>query len=163
MKKILASIIALALIGTASAYAQEEGQQQEKQRPTPEEMAERQASKMASELLLSDAEAAKFTPVFKAYKLEIRAVNDQYRPAKRDENMKGTPLSDDEVKARIEANFEKSQKILDIRKAYFQKFQKVLTIKQIKKLYDSEKTQGDRAAMNRFQKKHGGPQGAPQK
>lgn len=154
MKRILLSAAVLLAFGSLFV-ASAQNDKDQKQKPTPEQRAEFKAVKIANDLLLDDEVASKFVPVYKAYKLELNAVNDKYRHAKRSEEMKGKPLSDKEVDTFIRNGFAKSREILDIRCAYYEKFLKILTPKQIKKMYDMEKIEADMAAHRRWEKNAG--------
>lgn len=160
MKKILLLSAAMLMMASA-AFAQNNnaaaGQQNEQQKVklTPEQRAQHSAEVMAGKLLLSDADAAKFIPVYKAYKMAMKEVNVKFRPAKRAEELKGTPLTDKEIDAMIRNNFAKSKAILDLRQEYYEKFLKVLSVKQVKKIYDVEKEQADKAAQRRWAAKQG--------
>lgn len=149
MKKILLSAALLLACGSLFVATAQNAQDQ---KPTPEQRSEAKAYKIANELMLSDDSTQKFVPVYKAYKLELTAVNDKYRRSKRGEEAKGKPLTDKEVDVIIRNDFAKSKEILDIRTTYYEKFLKVLTPKQIKKIYDIEKMEGDMAAHRRWQK-----------
>lgn len=152
MKKILLSAAALLVCGSIFIATAQDAREN---KPTPEQRAEFKANKIANELMLSDETTQKFVSVYKAYKLELNAVNDKYRRPKRTEEMKGKPLSDKEVDTFIRNGFAKSREILDVRSAYYEKFLKVLTPKQIMKIYDNEKREADMAAHRRWEKNAG--------
>ena len=50
-----------------------------------------------------------------------------------------TGNTEDDIEAKIYADFEKSEKILSIRKAYYKKFRALLSPSQIQSMYDIEK------------------------
>lgn len=149
-KMILSAVLLLASCFIYAASAQES----QKSEFTPEQKAEFKAKKLANVLLLSDDSTQKFVPVYKAYRSELDAINEKYRLAKRGEELKGQTMSDSEVDAFIRNGFAKSKAILDIRIAYYDKFLKVLTPKQIKKMYEEERNAGDNAAHKRWEKRH---------
>lgn len=149
-KMILSAVVLLASSFIFAASAQETP----KTEYTPEQKAEFKANKLANVLLLSDDATQKFIPIYKAYKLELNAANEKYRPAKRGGEMKGQPMTDKEVDAFIRNGFAKSKAILDIRIVYYDKFLKVLTPKQIKKMYEEEKSAADNAAHKRWEKRN---------
>lgn len=157
MKKIFTLATAVLFAAVSMAFAQPRGyghNDGDGQRATPEERAERMARGMAEQLALSDDAAAKFIPVYKAFHMEQMAINKEYRPERKAE---GESYSDAEVDAMIRKDFEKSQKILDLRKAYYEKFLGVISPKQIRAMYQKEKEFG-------FGGGHGmrGGHGAPQ-
>ena len=52
--------------------AQEKDNKEKKQRPTPEQMMQMQTNQMVKALMLDDATAAKFTPIYEKYLKELR-------------------------------------------------------------------------------------------
>lgn len=145
MKKYIATIVVSFLMaGMINANAQNEGHGRTDR--TPEQRMEMQAQRVASTLMLSDEVSASFITMYKEYRAALKAVNDKYRPARRTEDQKGTPMKDAEVDARIRNEFAKSQAILDTRIAYYEKFLTILSPKQIKKIYEIEKEQAEKAA-----------------
>ena len=65
--KFIYVILAALLIGSQTISAQNKDNKTNKQRPTPEQMIQRQANQMVTTLMLDDATAAKFTPVYEKY------------------------------------------------------------------------------------------------
>lgn len=151
MKKLL--VVLVVAFSALALNAQNPGEGAPKGRPQfdPEKMAQFAAQKMAEELLLTDDAAADFIPVYKQYKKEFGEINAKYRPKKEEKPQARTDAS---IEAEIKANFDKSQEILDLRKAYYEKFSKVLSQRQIQQLYRIEKTIGEKA-HGKF-KDHGG-------
>jgi len=89
-------------------------------------------------LELDDAAAAKFADVYKAYREDVKAL----RPEKNGERKRPDEKTDAEVEAEIQAQFDQSQKLLDLRKSYYGKFREFMTPKQIQKFYMMEKHAG---------------------
>lgn len=137
----------------ASAVFAQDKTDAPKAKLTPEEVAQRQAVRMAEKLMLSDAENEKFIPLYQAYKVDLNAINKKYRVerAKVEPGQTPAPKSDKEVDQQIRAQFAKSQEILDQRVAYYEKFLKILTPKQIQQMYKAEKEQANDAIA----RKHG--------
>lgn len=151
MKKLVMISAAMMLFASA-AFAQDKTDAP-KAKLTPEEVAQRQAVRMAEKLMLSDAENEKFIPLYQAYKVDLNAINKKYRVerAKVEPGQTPAPKSDKEVDQQIRAQFAKSQEILDQRVAYYEKFLKILTPKQIQQMYKAEKEQANDAIA----RKHG--------
>ena len=113
-----------------------------------------QCNQVVKALLLDDATAAKFTPVYMQYLKELsesRISNSRKLKAKETatpENVQKTePKSiptDAEVEKAIKDRFAQSRKILDIREKYYNEFRKFLSPKQIQKMYNMEKRIGDK-------------------
>lgn len=137
--KFIYVILAALLIGSQTISAQNKDNKTNKQRPTPEQMIQRQANQMVTTLMLDDATAAKFTPVYEKYLKDLsecRMMNRRERP--RNNNAEATPatkpvLTDAEIEKQIKDQFAQSRKILDIREKYYNEFRKILSPKQIAK------------------------------
>jgi Spy/CpxP family protein refolding chaperone len=107
-----------------------------KQRPTPEQTQQRQCNQMVKTLLLDDATAAKFIPLFSKYLEEMRAVRQSYRD---DRTLANKPMpTDAEIEKLIKDRFARSRKMLDLRENYYGQFRKILSPKQIWKMYQTE-------------------------
>lgn len=98
---------------------------------------------MVESLALDDETAAKFMPVYKAYLEELRACRG---PRMRPEGKPGErkELTDEEVEKRILDSFAQMRKILDVKEKYYKEFRKMLSPKQIQKIYQRERMNGAR-------------------
>lgn len=136
MKQIVKSMmVALMMIATCTvAFAQPQGK---KQRMSREQLAEVQAHHIAEQLAFSDDVTAKFVSVFCQQQQEIWAL------APRLGRM--AAATDEE---QIQQRFDRSEKILAIRKKYYKEYSQFLTQAQIKRVYEIE-----RQTMKRFAKK----------
>lgn len=136
MKQIVKSMmVALMMIATCTvAFAQPQGK---KQRMSREQLAEVQAHHIAEQLAFSDDVTAKFVSVFCQQQQEIWAL------APRLGRM--AAATDEEL---IQQRFDRSEKILAIRKKYYKEYSQFLTQAQIKRVYEIE-----RQTMKRFAKK----------
>ena len=100
---------------------------------------------ITQQLELTPAEAEKFWPVYNQYRKELEQIldavlgddrfDDRLHPPHKD--MEG--MSDQEVEKILMDEMDKQQKILDLRKNYYQKFKAVLPIKKVAQLYLAEK------------------------
>ncbi|MBV3636545.1 hypothetical protein [Bacteroides cellulosilyticus] len=148
--KFIYVILAALLIGSQTISAQNKDNKTNKQRPTPEQMIQRQANQMVTKLMLDDATAAKFTPVYEKYLKDLsecRMMNRRERP--RNNNAEATSatkpvLTDAEIEKQIKDQFAQSRKILDIREKYYNEFRKILSPKQIAKIYQTEKSNANK-------------------
>ena len=84
-------------------------QKRAKQRPTPEQMMDRHVKMMEKKLVMDDATAAKFTPLYKEY---LQAMKD-CRPAVNKE-LKKAEMTDAEIEKAIQDRFDARQKALDV-------------------------------------------------
>ncbi|MDN0051409.1 hypothetical protein QVN91_00210 [Bacteroides caecigallinarum] len=105
-------------------------QRRVKQKPTPEQMMDRHVKMMEKKLVMDDATAAKFTPLYKEY---LQAMKD-CRPAEC-VKAKKAEMTDAEIEQAIQNRFDARQKALDVQKKYFKKFKEVLNAKQLQKVF----------------------------
>ncbi|WP_303010629.1 hypothetical protein [uncultured Bacteroides sp.] len=151
-------ILAALLMGSQmSLSAQNKERKEKRQRPTPEQMVRIQTDQMVRTLMLDDATAAKFTPVYEKYLKELRECRMMNHKPKT-EKAQGTKtvakeeapksvMTDDEIAAMLKNQFTQSRKMLDIREKYYNEFSKILSQKQIMKIYQQEKSN-----MNKFRR-----------
>ena len=71
-KFIYVVLMALFLGSQITLSAQNKDNKEKKQRPTPEQMMQMQTNQMVRALMLDDATAAKFTPIYEKYLKELR-------------------------------------------------------------------------------------------
>ena len=122
-------VLVLCTIGTA---------QDQQQRLSREQLAEKQARHIAHELAFDDATTQQFIETYCAYQLEVWALGPRLQ------NEAG---NDEEAEQAIREHFERSQAILDLREKYYEEYSKFLTPRQIQRVYKLE-----RQAMNRLAK-----------
>lgn len=130
LRIFLFAIIMVACCGTM--YAQSD----KKQRLTREQLAEVQAKHMAEEMAMDDATRNKFVETYCQYQKEIWAIGPRVRKQDRSGSSETT---DAEARKAIEDRFVHSQKILSIRRKYYDKYSKFLTQKQIERVYELER------------------------
>lgn len=132
MKKMLFTL-AFAAISCTTLFAQNMPEPQKRQRkPVTIEM---KADRMANQLMLDDATAAKFTTLYKEYLESLQACCEQSCCKAATCPKENTTLTDKEIEARIEKRFEMQQQRLDIQKKYYDKFKKILNAKQLEKVF----------------------------
>lgn len=133
MKKMLFTL-AFAAISCTTLFAQNMPEPQKKQRKPV--TIEKQVNRMANQLMLDDATAAKFAPLYKEYLENLQGYCAQNCCKKAAACPKSNAtLTDKEIEARIEKRFEMQQQRLDIQKKYYDKFKKILNAKQLEKVF----------------------------
>lgn len=170
-RKFLMVLVVLFMGSQVALFAQDKkGAKSERRQFNREQMQEMQANQIIKGLALDDATATKFIPVYKSYMEEMRAtrstMNARQPDGKQNLTDKKAPKpipTDAEVEQSIKARFAQSRKMLDIREKYYNEFRKFLTPKQIQKMYNMEKRNGEkfRKEMNKRQgmrKQHVGKQ-----
>ena len=138
IKALFLTVIMAVFCGTAYA------QKSDKQRMSREQLAEVQARHIAQQLAFDDETTAKFVDTYSRCQKEIWTL----APLKK--GVRGAAKTDTETEAAIESRFERSQKLLDIRKKYYKEYSEFLTPKQIQRVYSLEKSM-----MGRLGKKAG--------
>lgn len=115
---------------------------------------EQRVAHMVQILALDDATSASFTPLYSKYRQEMQAARQKHKRIKPTKKKGGgtTPLTDEQVRKNIETSFALSQSILDIRKKYYKEFLKILSPRQIDRLYNLEKKDGEK--LREMAKKH---------
>ena len=112
---------------TASAQHRRGGE-----RISREQLAEKQAKHIAEELALSSEVSEKFIATYLKCQQEVWALGPrQGRPGK-------GAMSESQTDSEIQSRFDRSQKLLDIRKKYYAEYSKFLTAKQIDRVYKME-------------------------
>ncbi|MBQ7623505.1 MAG: hypothetical protein IJS66_07200 [Bacteroidales bacterium] len=89
------------------------------------------AVRIADRIGVKEPARSEFIQLYQEFKKESAAVL-SVKPA-------ATGNTEDAVEAKIYADFEKSEKILSLRKTYYEKFRTVLSPSQIQAMYDLEK------------------------
>ena len=121
-------LAAIMIAFSASTYAQ----RSERQRINREQLAEKQARFIAGELKLDPATSKRFVETYEQYQRDIWKLGP--RPERRKAG-----LSEKETQRMMDERFARSQKILDLRKKYYSKYEKFLTPKPIERVYELEK------------------------
>lgn len=133
MKSIL--VVMLAIVGVSAAFA---NPQSGKQRLSREQLATVQARHIAEQLALTDEVTQKFVEVYCQQQKEIWELGPR-------QSRKSKAAETDEQQ--IQARFERSEKILEIRKKYYKQFSAFLTQAQINRMYGLEKKMMKRMAQ----------------
>lgn len=132
LSKILVLIVAMLTL-SLSASAQRQNRRGGEQRSiNREQLAEKQAQYIAQKLSLSTETAEKFVATYINCQKEVWALNSRPNKGRR------TSLTDAQADSLIQARFNHSQKLLDIRKKYYAEYSKFLTPKQIESVYEQE-------------------------
>ncbi len=136
-------IIAMCLFSPAITSAKD--RQQREERRTPEQIDEMQANHIATRLKLDDENKAKFVTVYCSLQKAMRDLDSK--------NIRTTQsMSDEEVENAILSRFDRSQKILDIRRRGYDEYRAFLSPKQIEQVYQLEKQTKKRLAERHSKK-----------
>ena len=137
--------------GGNRGQAQQQPRQEEQQKPDPEKI----AKGMASRLMLDDETSTKFVALYQEYLEALSECCGEKDEDKSEAKNEPKELTDSEIDEQMTARFEAQEKMLDVQKEYYDKFKKVLTMRQVMQLYDRP---------NGMRQPHmgGQPQGQPQ-
>lgn len=126
MKTIFRTIIAasFALLISMTLSAQPNGK-----KISREELAVKQAEHISTELAFDDATSRKFQETYCNFQKEIWALGPSL----------GKQQSDNPGEEEMKQRFERSQKILDLRKKYYDIYSTFLSQKQISRVYEIER------------------------
>lgn len=155
--KFIYVILAALLMGSQMTLsAQNKGNKERKERPTAEQMMQRQTDHMVKALMLDDATVAKFTPVYEKYLKELRECRMMgHKPRVKKEATQGVnasaakdapkpAMTDAEIAKILKDQFAQSRKMLDVREKYYNEFSQILSQKQIMRIYQMEKSYADK-------------------
>jgi hypothetical protein len=120
MKKII--IVCLSIVLSVSAFAQQ-GKRIEAMR----------IAFITQRLNLTSEEAQQFWPVFNQFSEKMQQIKGTKMDAPLDE------MSDADAEKMILTEFDKESKELELKKEYYQKLKKVLSVRKIAKLYRAER------------------------
>ncbi len=150
---VAATLMASAFNTFAQSPSQPQSQQPLPQRPTREQLAEKQAQRIVHELALDDKVAQEFKSTWLDYQKEMWAIGMpplHKKQTKAGEETDAKPertWTEAEAEQAIKQRMEHSRKILDLREKYYAKYSKFLTQKQIARVYELE-----HKAMKRMEK-----------
>lgn len=89
------------------------------------------AVRIADRIGVQEPVRSEFIQLYQAFKKESAAVL-SVKPA-------ANGNTEDDIEAKIYADFDKSEKILSLRREYYQKFRTILSPSQVQAMYDIEK------------------------
>lgn len=143
MKNIIKGlfIVALMMMTTLAVNAQNKGDK----RISREKLAEVQAQNIARQLAFDDKTTARF---IETYCKCQREVWEKVPRMKHGSNGQGSQMSEADSEAAIKQRMERSQKLLDIRKKYYEEYSKFLTQSQIQRVYEIEKQMMNKLAKH---------------
>ena len=137
---LLMALVVLFTTGTMTAQApkgkKSDATRTEQKRPDGKAHAMEQAKTYVTEFGLNEAQGKQFTDLYHAYNKKLHAIHQLYRS---DRPAEGETLTDEQIEKRILDNFAQSRAILDVREQYYKEFRKILTPKQINKIFEDEK------------------------
>ena len=133
MKNIVRiALCAIMMAMCTTAIQAQDNNQSDKQRMTREQLAEAQGKHIAYELAFDEQTTQKFIEAYQDYQKEVWALGP--RLSRRQQQAETEAEAEQAIKQRME----RSQKILDLREKYYQRYSQFLTQKQIERVYELE-------------------------
>ena len=126
MKKLALLFIAFTL--SSSVYAQNIRDKVE------EKIKIQRIAFITQRLSLTETEAQQFWPIFNEYTEKLQQIRKQVKPEKAFDE-----LADADVEKMITTQFDREGRELDLKKEYYVKLKKVISVRQIAKLYRADK------------------------
>ncbi len=112
----------------------------------PAKMIEMRTKHICNELMLSEEDAAKFSPVYKSYLEEMQKVFSGMKKPKAEVNGEEKPapkeLTDSDIDEMFKKRFENTAKINSIQESYYAKFRKILSAKQVARIFRNHSHEG---------------------
>ena len=130
--KVWLAVLALTTICSGNMWSQNRPKAPGKEM-SPEQRIEMRVERMQRQLMLDDKTAAQFAPVYKEYLEALEACKPQ-KP-----ETKPAEMSDKQIEEQLTAQFDRQQKLLDTRKDYYKKFKKMLTMRQVQMVLQSDR------------------------
>lgn len=175
-RSMIALLVALTLgMGTTAT-----AQKQNKQYGDRTEMRTKMATRMANELKLDDNTQTWFIPLYAEYQDTLRSVrreftikpapellkpkadNDKEKTDKKDSKKPPKVLTDAEAQQMIDNTFAREERLLSLKRAYYDKFKAKLTPQQLVTLFCSKPNHGTAPGRQQFGGRQGGQFGGPQ-
>ena len=128
----IAGLAAGLLFAAPSAHAQNDGRKGQR-------LAQLENAKIAfltNRVTLTQEQAQRFWPVYNEFSGRWRELNRSGRQLRRDI---GEGISDQQIRENITQSFAMRQQELNLEKEYFEKFQKVISLRQVAQLFLAER------------------------
>lgn len=162
MRKIVTMM--LLMVAAMTAWAQDN-----KNDALREKFFNARVDELVQKLEMNDEQKEKFIPVYRRYSEEMRSVMGPRMRGKKGPKAKGNdekadksqrePMTDEERLTHTKQRLERQQKAQTIRLKYIDEFAKVLTAKQVNKLYEAEDHIQKKLMNRRHHMKHGDDKG----
>lgn len=154
MKKIHFLLLAAAALFTATAIqaqtsvpsarpAAPSARSAAQQHKTPEQLAVMQARHIATELAFDEETSRQFTEAYCRYQKELRELKASRPLVKNDKEQ-----TEEAIRESILAQFDQSRKIVDLREKFYKEYSRLLTQRQIRRVYDIERKMGQHLRKN---------------
>ncbi len=144
MKRLLIAAFALLISSSANVMAQNSDSDKKNREENMKKMTTEQAQRLAKEMKLDDAKTKTFTDLYVEYRtkeMELRfaSMNKANRErGEKKEGKKAETMTDAQADSLITATFSRTQKELDLKKEYYEKFRKDFTPSQLVKVFAAQ-------------------------
>lgn len=170
---VMAFVMSTTSVLAQSGTPQDRPQQVEKKPLTEEQLIEMRTQRMQQELLLDDATAAQFAPLYAEYLKALRDCRKEVsdcKAAQAKEKTEKKALTDAEIRKRLEAKIRMQCSLAETKAKYFDRFSKLLSARQLEKLFDARpshrgewhhKPEARRGHVGKMKGKRNQPQACP--
>ncbi len=155
MKFLFRSLLLLALLAVTPLMAQRRGTSGQQGRMSQIENAK--IAYITEKISLTQDQAQRFWPVYNEFTTKRRDLNHRMRQLRTDDQ---DALSDAQIKDNLTQALAMRQQEVNLEKEYFNKFQKLLSIRQVGKLFQAER-QFTKEVLRRVADRRGGPPANP--
>ncbi|MBI2967143.1 MAG: hypothetical protein HYY40_04945 [Bacteroidetes bacterium] len=128
------------------------GAQPDKKQEQKERMNVQKIAFITNSLQLTPEEAQKFWPVYNEYENNRENLQKSHRDGMQKLKKEPTQMTEKDYDAMVEAELSLRQRLLDLKKQYYQKFKTILPASKAVKLFEAEKTFRREAAERRQNK-----------
>ena len=140
MKNIVRIALCAIMMAVCTTAVQAQNNQSNEQRMSREQLAEAQGKHIAYELAFDEQTTQKFIEAYQDYQKEVWTLGP--RLSRRQQQTQ----TEAEAEQAIRQRMERSQKILDLREKYYQRYSQFLTQRQIERVYELERRDMQRLA-----------------
>ena len=161
MKKILSMAVAFLLVAGSTLMAQPKQGNKQPQKLTEEQISQKFATRMATNLQLDEDKTAKFVPIYVEYRADLKKVWEKYadhpkakpeKPQPGAEKQKPRQCTDEELEKMNANRFARSRATIDVEETYYKRFLTVLTQRQYEKMKQLEKMNLQRMKNERMRR-----------
>ena len=125
---------------------QEQAASADQKRPLGKKQLVGQAKLYVQNFKLAGEDSAQFVNTYQAYNKQLRAIRLQYKQEKPAE---GQEMTEEQVEKRMYDSFEQSRAILEAREHFYKEFRKILTPKQVSRIFKDEQARRTKQQLKR--------------
>lgn len=134
--RLFITVMMAAVFSCGNMLAQNVPAPAQKKQLTPEQRQEMQINRMQKSLMLDDATAAKFAPLYKEYLEALESIKTCCPKMKQEKPQQPkAERTDADIKKQLEEQLANQKKMVETKQTYLAKFEKILNARQLEKLF----------------------------